>query len=561
MLLKGNKGENMGKWKYIIILLSVFILGASTLASAFTFPFKSSKSDGVYFGLFREGAPREMYKIDRFEKEYGLKPHFVMWYLDWKQPFSMEQCLKVLEYGAIPHIVWEPWVWGEFDAIRLKNIINGDWDNYITTFARDVKRFEYPVFLRILHEFNIEGYSWSLSVNDKDYDRYIKAYRHIVDIFRREGAYNAFFIWCPMNYSYPNEPWNDYTKAYPGDDYVDWIGIDGYNWGTVQAWSQWQSFEILFREPVRILSRKYPTKPIMIAEFASSTEGGDKVKWVEEIPYYLKTTLKPVKCINWFDIKKEADWRIKSPPEAVPAFKKMVKDQIFQQAKLDNITTLKVNYTANIKKKTIDIHSLKSPRQITASLEGWSDRNFVKIQGLDSVSSGGINWTGDNDLSARAQFAWDSHYFYCVFDITDDMPLNNKHTNGDIWNGDGVELCLSIDPDADKNRTSFTETDFQIGFGSGDYINIKPSIWIFGKNKSPKDAEIKVKPTKKGYVLEVKLAWKELGYFVPKKGQKIGFTFAIDDADKDGNRESQILFSGDYLFYKDPSVWGEAVFK
>lgn len=520
---------------------------------------KQNKAEGVYFGLFREGAPREMYRIERFEKEYKFKPHIVMWYLDWNQPFSMEQCLEVLEYGAIPHIVWEPWIWGEFDAIRLKNIINGDWDTYITTFAKEVKRFEYPLFIRILHEFNIEGYSWSLANNDKDPERYIKAYRHIVDIFRKVGAYNAFFIWCPMNYSYPEEPWNDYTKAYPGDDYVDWIGIDGYNWGTVQSWSQWQSFEILFREPVRILSKKYPTKPIMIAEFACATQGGDKVKWMEEIPYYLKTTLKPIKAINWFDLKKEADWRIKSPPEAVATFKKMIHDPVFQ-ANLDNINTLKVNYSSDIKKHTIHFNIAKTPKIIDGDMTDWNNR-FVKVSGINSISAGAMNWEGDSDLSAQAQFDWDSHYLYCLFDITDNIPINNKFSEGDIWKGDGVELAISIDPNADTNRTSYTDTDFQIGLSSGDYISIKPSIWIFRKNMAPQDASIRVKPTKKGYALEAKIAWKELGNFVPIKNSKIGFTFAVDDLDKMESRETQMLWSGDYLFYKDPSVWGSAIFK
>jgi len=544
-----------------IIVVLIILLNQSIFIFALGGKPANLNSDGVYFGLFREGAPRDISKIQQFQKEYGFKPHMVMWYLDWKQPFSMEQCLQVISYGAVPHIVWEPWVWGDFDAIRLKNIAQGDWDPYITQFAEDVKRFGYPVFIRVLHEFNIEGYSWSLSVNDHDYELYIKAYRHIVDIYRKVGAHNAFFVWCPMNYSYPEEPWNDYTKAYPGDNYVDWIGIDGYNWGTTQTWSQWQSFEVLFKEPVRILSKQHPTKPIMIAEFASSTEGGDKVAWLDEIPYYLKTTLKQIKLINWFDIKKEADWRIKSPAGCVTAFKKMIKNPIFNTVKVDDMSTLRVNYATETKKKIVDISNVLIPKRSDASLSDWDPVTFVKVDGIDSISAGGMQWHGDNDLSAKAQFAWDNQYLYLVFDITDDVPLNNKQTEGNIWNGDGVEFCISIDPDANRNRTSFAETDFQIGISPGDYIKNKPSIWFFNKNKAAKESKAVAKPTKTGYVLEARIAWSDLGSFIPKKGNKLGFTFAIDDADALISRESQILFTGDYLFYKDPSVWGELVFK
>ncbi|MFC1617001.1 sugar-binding protein [Candidatus Margulisiibacteriota bacterium] len=520
---------------------------------------KKAKEHKVYFGLFREGAPRKLYKIERFEKKYGLKPHVVMWYLDWNQPFPMKDALRLLEYGAIPHIVWEPWIWGDWEAIKLDNILDGEWDEHIDDWARQVKRFQYPIFLRIMHEFNIEAYPWCLVNNDKDPQKYIKAFRYIVDRFRAIGAYNAYWVWSPMNYSHPSRPWNDYVKAYPGDNYVDWIGLDGYNWGTIHEWSQWQTFEVLFKESVRTCAKHFPKKPIMIAEFASTIEGGNKVKWITEIPYYLKTTLKQIKLIHWFDLKKEADWRIKSPPEAVEAFQTMVQDPIFQ-ANVDEINTLTVNYAKTNARRKIDLIESEKPKKIDANTNDWPENNFTVIKGINSISSGAIHWDGNDDLSAKTQFSWDKDFLYCVFKITDDVPINNKRQGGDIWNGDAIEIAFSIDPQADKNRTEFTETDFQIGLSTGDFQNIKPSIWIWKNNNMPRNSYIYVKPTRNGYILEAKIAWIEFGDYLPRKGDKLGFTFAIDDSDTD-SRDSQMIFSGDYLFYKDPSVWGTAILK
>src|SRR5256885_2213761 len=65
----------------------------------------------------------------------------------------------------------------------------------------------------------------------------------------------------------PAAPWNHWTHYSPGDAYVDWVGIDGYNWGTTQSWSSWSSFASLVRP---VYSDYAGRKPIMIAETASA---------------------------------------------------------------------------------------------------------------------------------------------------------------------------------------------------------------------------------------------------------------------------------------------------
>lgn len=554
----------MKKILFALVLLGVFGIAAFAFAMKIN---SSSNSQGVYFGLFREGAPRNMELIKNFEKTYNFRPHIIMWYLDWNQKFPLEECMKILEYGAIPQIVWEPWIWGDFNAIKLNNIINGEWDDYIKTWAKEIKRFQYPLFIRFAHEFNIDGYPWSLIHNDKDPNRYIKAFRHVVDIFRKEGAYNALFIWCPMNYSYPNEPWNDFMKAYPGDDYVDWVGLDGYNWGTSQTWSQWQTFEDLFKEPIRKICLKIPNKPIMIGEFSSAPQGGNKAKWISDIPSYLKTTLKPIRAILWFDIKKEADWRIIAPPAAGDSFKNMIQDSIFKKIKLDNISNLLVDNSNEFTRRNFVFKYAENPIVIDASLNGWPKTDFATLHTIDFVSAGGNNWQGATDLSAKVAFAWDEKYLYAVFDVNDDVPFNNRKLEGNIWDGDAVEICISLNPKDNPERTSYSKTDFQIAFSTGDYLKIPPQNWCWQKGKPLDNVEYVVKPKVNslnvinGYIAEIKIPWVSLANYAPKRGDRLGFTFAIDDSDKTDHREKQMLFSGDFMFFKDPSVWGKAILK
>ncbi|MBN2057253.1 MAG: hypothetical protein JW782_00435, partial [Candidatus Saganbacteria bacterium] len=388
----------------------------------------SQTGQQVFIGVFREGAPRNMGYIKQFVDQTGKKPAMVMWYQDWAQKFPAEAAQNVVDFGAVPHIVWEPWYWGNRDKVKLDDIIAGKWDDYIKSWAKEIIAFKSPVFLRVGHEFNIDGYPWGIVHNEKDPEKYVKAYRHIVDVFRKEKVNNAKWIWCFMNYSFPDEPWNDWTKAYPGNDYVDWIGIDGYNWGKTQSWSDWQAFKYLFRDQVRQCRELWPDKPIMVAEFASAEKGGDKAAWIRELPGYLKSSMRDIDAIIWFDLKKEADWRITSSDKSLAAFKEIMKDPIFSSS---GQAMAALSLTGKKAEKRL-AEALRNYGTITVDgdLKEWgkcrpismADRSFVKE---------GSDWGGPEDLSGLAYVMWDDEYLYFAADITDKIPLVNKQQKQD----------------------------------------------------------------------------------------------------------------------------------
>jgi hypothetical protein len=135
--------------------------------------------------------------------------------------------------GVTPMITWQ-FDRSNMDAYRTEDAVgavaNGTYDNYIRERARECKAFGQPVFIRLGHEFNYGGYAWS-----KHPAEYVKAWQRVVDIFRQEGATNVAFVWCA------NFPSRDYPPTdangglaqidpyYPGDGYVDWVGMDCYN--------------------------------------------------------------------------------------------------------------------------------------------------------------------------------------------------------------------------------------------------------------------------------------------------------------------------------------------
>lgn len=160
------------------------------------------------------------------------------------------------------------------------------------------------VLLRWGHEMNGDWYPWSGVHNGGGTrdgfgdpaipdgpERFVAAYRYIHDLFTAAGANNVLWVWCPSAPFATMERslgpgWNRAANYYPGDDYVDWLCLDGCNWGTSafgqQFNSAWTSFDVIFGDSYRQLQAINASKPILIGEFASTEEGGDKAAWISD---------------------------------------------------------------------------------------------------------------------------------------------------------------------------------------------------------------------------------------------------------------------------------------
>ena len=172
---------------------------------------------------------------------------------------------------------------------------------------------------------NSNWYPWAPAMNGNDPQLYIKAYRHVHDLFVAQGATKVLWVWCINVDNVPSESWNQPGVLYPGDAYVDWIGLDGYNWGTGVSWGSWRSFTDLFSGAYAAGQSISPSKPIIIAELASSTTGGDKAAWIADMFTTIPTRFPKLKAFNWFDVQKEQDWRIQSSQATSDQFSRGLK--------------------------------------------------------------------------------------------------------------------------------------------------------------------------------------------------------------------------------------------
>lgn len=258
--------------------------------------------------------------IDEYADKVGAPPVILMTFKDWDtEPFPESELEQISRRGAVPLVTWEPWATSRAGppgrGYSLQSIIAGKHDRYVREAADAAVQWGGPILLRFAHEMNGDWAPWGAGYKDNTAADYRAAWRHIVSIFRAEGADNVEWVWS-VNVN--NEGRFPFEQFYPGDAWVDWTAIDGYNWGGEYGW---YSFTEVFGSTYEELSR-LAGKPILITETGSGEEDGDKSAWVasaltRELPRFPN-----IRGLVWFNAPDaKGDVRVDSSADALAALR------------------------------------------------------------------------------------------------------------------------------------------------------------------------------------------------------------------------------------------------
>lgn len=310
--------------------------------------------EGCVVGMYPENGNEQLpggdfSEIDDFAANIKHPVGSVVWFPTWDDAFPIFACQQLQARGIVPHLTWELF-WPDQDPNNsrqtdstgytgFKEVLAGTHDAYIDQFARDAKTFGQPVLMRFLHEFNGNWYVWSGNKNgraDGGPESVVAVWRYVIDRFRKVGADNVKWLWVPHGPSTDRseETWNAVANYWPGDDYVDWIGLDGYNFYPVDPWGgqrPLRTFDDCFRslyDDCAVLGNQ----PMIIAEFGTGefeSDGFDKAIWITDAFSKIKEDYPRVKIFTWFNINKELDWRVNSSPEALAAFQTAMEDPYY----------------------------------------------------------------------------------------------------------------------------------------------------------------------------------------------------------------------------------------
>jgi hypothetical protein len=255
-------------------------------------------STGAYLGAFvgpnqsdtvaQSDIRIELSEMGTFEGTIGRPLGLVHVFQDWRNPVRNSALAAFAGTGAIPVIDW--------GCIADASVISGSQDAFITSYAKSLAAYGRPVFLRWFWEMNLtqltrnKGCLGTLGATG-----YVQAWQHIWNLFQAAGAYNVSFVWCPSVQTRTSP-----TPYYPGDQYVGWIGFDGYDRD---------------QDPTIITTQFVPfydtwsthDKPMMIAETGATS---DQATFLSDLAAALPTTFPGIKAVMYYDSEGALNWTL-----------------------------------------------------------------------------------------------------------------------------------------------------------------------------------------------------------------------------------------------------------
>jgi len=262
-----------------------------------------------WLGIRERGIPGPWTPVNTFTASVGISPQLVLYYSGWLEPFQWSFAQEAHVHHATVIIQIQPWE-------DLAAISAGHYDGYLRSFATAVRRFGHPVIIGFGHEMNGRWYPWGYGHQSPT--AFVKAWRHVVQLFYRCGARNDTWLWTVSSsggkHAGPLKPY------WPGTKYVTWVGIDGY------YYTRHQDFAHVYGSTISQI-RKFTNLPILLAETGIGQIAGQ----ARELPtLFAGIRREHLLGLVWFDVAQHKglyhqDWRLEGHPAAIAAFRKGVR--------------------------------------------------------------------------------------------------------------------------------------------------------------------------------------------------------------------------------------------
>ena len=322
MATTGNRhGRALGASMVVVALcsaLAVTLVPPVSASAATHHTSLLSPTKGAYLGSWVKPRLHETRNdsIQRVETQIGRRFAVDHQYYAWDAPIPTAYEAWTASKGRIPFISWKfpaPW----------SSVADGSWDAWIVSRADAFVAFRAPVYLTMHHEPENDTAAYGSAAE------YVAAYRRVVDIFRSRGVTNVGFAWTMMAWSFNGRSGVDIDAWYPGDDDVDFVAADGYNWSPGRTGSGWTSFSTVF-DDADAFARRH-AKPWIVAEYGvqeDPAEIGHKAGWFRDMLNTVKRW-PALKAVLYFDSTKAYRWDTDSSVASTVAYRQIANDPWF----------------------------------------------------------------------------------------------------------------------------------------------------------------------------------------------------------------------------------------
>ncbi len=255
---------------------------------------------GVYpGGVSGEESDLTITDLHSYEQAAGKSVTWVYFSNNWYESrlFPEQTAAWIRAAGSVPYIRLMLRSSAETDIAEplytLQAILDGTFDHDLHEWCISAKRFKTPLLVEYGTEVNGKWFSWNGiwnggaradgygdSSQPDGPERFRDVYRHIIQICREEGAENIRWVFHLNVDDLPKENWNRFENYYPGDEYIDWLGVSLYA-AITPLDDYWNDFRLKFDELYPRLIALTPNKPLVISEFGAPQNNplGDQAMW------------------------------------------------------------------------------------------------------------------------------------------------------------------------------------------------------------------------------------------------------------------------------------------
>ncbi|QQG50248.1 MAG: hypothetical protein HZB70_01535 [Candidatus Berkelbacteria bacterium] len=269
------------------------------------------------------GAP-DITPVTSFEAQMGIKFYSLKWYQNWDQELNQNIARNYHSNGYLPELSWQPMykVGSDYVGVSYDDVTSGQYDNYINSYAQVIKSLGFEVRISLAAEMNGDWNPWGIGKVGNNTENHKTFWRYVINKFREAGTNNVKWVWSPNIRPFGGAA--TYASMYPGDDYVDFTGFDGYNFSSTNG-APWLSFRQLFESSYNEMLA-VTNKDMLIMEIGSVEQGGSKAQWIKEMFDDLETGFPKIKGLTWWSVAyPQFDMRINSSPASQDQFASSVK--------------------------------------------------------------------------------------------------------------------------------------------------------------------------------------------------------------------------------------------
>jgi hypothetical protein len=300
-----------------------------------------------YYGVYVSQAPASMQPIDRVTQQTGKHPNMSLFYRAWddaaaqgRSNIDVSAIDNACSAGMLPMLTWESWdtsasgpngpAWSQ-PAFAPSLIAQGRYDDYLRASARTIKSLDCPIALRLDQEQNSYWYPWGVAtqgMNNTASD-YADMWRHVRDVFNTVGTRNVLWVWSPNIQGYKHRGLPPLRASYPGDKYVDWVGVDGYIYDNPS-----ETFHDRFQPTFDQLRKFVPDTPWIVAECGV----GDAASKPRQLRNLVRAVARRHRLVgfNYFDNNKAtsaANWMFDDTRASLDAFSRAINSPVYGAAR------------------------------------------------------------------------------------------------------------------------------------------------------------------------------------------------------------------------------------